>query len=87
MTKAYIITHEEGITKVRFLIKPSFDQVKTIIDEIVENYPYTKRLWDLSEVDFDFSTAEIQKIAAYGKTRFTQPNILAIYAGKRFGVW
>ena len=63
-------------------MKPSLEQVKSIIDEIVANYPYEKRLWDLSEVDFDFSIAEIQMIAEYGKAKFTKPNKLAIYAVK-----
>ena len=80
MSKMHAITHKEGITKVKFLVKPSFDQVKSIIDEIVENYPYEKRLWDLSKIDFDFSTTEIRMIAEYGKTKFTKPSKLAIYA-------
>ena len=82
MSKTHTITHKEGITKVKFLVKPSFNLAKSIIDEIVENYPYDKRLWDLSEIDFDFSTTEIQMIAEYGKARFTKPSKLAIYAVK-----
>lgn len=82
MTMAYTITHNEGITKIKFLVKPSFGQTKSIIDEIVEKYPYEKRLWDLSEVDFDFTITEIRMIAEYGKVKFTKPNKLAIYAVK-----
>lgn len=82
MSKTHIITHKDGITKIKFLVKPTLDQAKLIIDEIVENYPYDKRLWDLSEVDFDFSTAEIRVIAEYGKVKFTKPGKLAVYAIK-----
>ena len=82
MPKIHTITHKEGITKVKFLVAPSYDQVKSIIDEITENYPYEKRLWDISEVDFDFSTTEIQMIAEYGKAKFTKPSKLAVYAVK-----
>jgi len=80
MSDRYQISHNDGITKIKFLVKPSYDQVKLIIDDISENYPYEKRLWDLSEINFDFTTDEIQKIAAYGKLKFTKPNKLAIYA-------
>ena len=80
MDKTHIITHIDGITTIKFLVKPSFNSVKTIIDEIIESYPYEKRLWDLSEVDFDFTTAEIKMIAEYGKKVFTKPNKLALFA-------
>ena len=80
MSSTHIITHENGITKIKFLVNPSFEQVKLIIDEIAENYPYEKRLWDMSEIKFNFTIDEIQRIAAYGKSKFTKPNKLAIFA-------
>lgn len=80
MTTTHIITHEDGITKIKFLVSPSYEQAKLMIDEIAENYPYEKRLWDLSEIKFDFTTAEIQRIAEYGKLKFTKPNKLALFA-------
>ena len=80
MSEIHVITYENGITKIKFLVKPTFEQTKSIIDEVAENYPYEKRLWDLSEIKFDFSTEEIEKIADYGKCKFTKPNKLAIYA-------
>jgi len=82
MTTTHIITHKDGITKIKFLVAPSLEQVKSIIDEIVENHPYEKRLWDISEINFDFTTQEIQIIAEYGKQKFIKPNKLAIYAVK-----
>lgn len=80
MSKAYIISHSEGITKIKFLVPPTLRQIESIIDEIVENYPYEKRLWDLSAIKFNLSTAEIQSISEYGKRKFTKPNKLAIFA-------
>ena len=53
---------------------------KKIIDEIVQGYPYEKRLWDLSEIKFDLSLNEIKLISEYGKSKFTKTNKLAIYA-------
>lgn len=79
MSKTHTITIEDGITRIKFLAKPTFDQVKLIIDEIAENYPYEKRLWDLSAIKFDFTTIEIRMISEYGKRIFTKPNKLAIY--------
>ena len=80
MNKTHIITYIDGITKIKFLVSPSLDLCKSIIDEIVEHYPYEKRLWDLSEIKFNFTHAEIQAIAEYGKEKFTKPNKLAVFA-------
>lgn len=52
----------------------------SIIDEIIENHPYERRLWDISDVDFDFSLEEIRAKAEYGKEKFVLPNRLAVYA-------
>jgi len=80
MDKTHEIIYEGGVTVVKFIMKPSFDQVKLIIDDISENYSYEKRLWDLSEIDFDFTTEEIRLIAEYGKRKFTKNNKLAVFA-------
>ncbi len=80
MSVTHLITLEDGITRIKFLAAPSLEQTKAIIDEIVENYPYEKRLWDMSEIKFDFTTDEIQEIAEYGKRKFVKANKLAVYA-------
>lgn len=80
MPNTHSITHVDGITKIKFLEKPTLEQLKLIIDEIFESYPYERRLWDLSEIKFDLSFSEIQSIAAYGKEKFILPSKLAIYA-------
>lgn len=80
MSKNYLIEHENGITKIKFYSKPTYNEAKDAIDDIAENFPYEKRLWDLNNVDFDFSTDEIIKIAAYGKSKFLKPNRIALIA-------
>jgi hypothetical protein len=79
MSKTHLISHKNGITKIKFLVRPSFEQVKLMINEIAKNHPYERRLWDMSEIKFDFTADEIKKIAAYGKLKFIKPNRLAIY--------
>ena len=80
MSKNYSIEYINGITRVQFSSKPSYSEVKTIVDDIAENFPYEKRLWDLSNIKFNFTMDEIKAIAAYGKTKFLKPNKLAIIA-------
>ena len=80
MSDTHIIKLIDGITTIKFLVSPTLKQVMLIIDDIVENYPYEKRLWDLSEIQFDFTVNEIQQISEYGKHKFTKPNKLAVYA-------
>jgi len=64
MHKTYAITHEDGITKTKFSVKPSFEQLKRLVDEVSKNYSYEKRLWDMTKIDFDLSTEDIMTIAA-----------------------
>ena len=80
MSDICIIKHSEGITEIKFLVSPTYVQVVSIIDDIVENHPYEKRLWDLSEIQFNFTSSEIEQIAEYGKQKFTKPNRLALFA-------
>jgi len=60
-------------------MKPSFDEVKSVLDNIAKNHSYRKRLFDFSEVDIDFTTHELRSIAAYGKFKFTRKSKLAVY--------
>jgi hypothetical protein len=78
MLKSYQIKHINGITRVQFLKTPSYSEIKTIIDDIAENFPTEKRLWDFTETTFSFSANNLKSIAEYGKTKFLKPNKLAI---------
>ena len=77
MSKIYTITEDRGFTKIKFLAKPAYDDIVGIIDEIAEHYPYERRLWDLSEIEFDLTAQELQAIALYGKGKFPLPNKMA----------
>jgi hypothetical protein len=79
MSNTHLITHENGFTRVKFLVNPSYEHVKLMINEVAESYPYEKRLWDMSDVKIKFTTGQIKAMAAHGKTKFIKPNKLAIY--------
>ena len=80
MRKPYTIEHIDGITQIRFDQAPTYNNARAVIDDIAANFPYDKRLWDFSNVDFDFTMDELRSIAEYGKIVFTQPNKVALVA-------
>jgi len=75
----YAIKHENGITLIKLFEKINYEEGKQLLDEIAANYPYQRRLWDMSEITFDYTMDEIIKIAQYSKKIFTKPNKLAVY--------
>ncbi len=79
-SKIYIIEYESGITRIGFSRKPTYEETKSAIDDLAENYPYEKRLWDFRDLEFDFTMDEIRAIAEYGKLKFIKPNRIAIIA-------
>ena len=80
MRKQHTIEHFDGITEIRFSQAPTYDDARAAIDDIAANFPYEKRLWDFSNIAFDFTMDELRSIAEYGKMTFTQPNKVAIVA-------
>ncbi len=68
MSKNYTIEHVNGITRIQFSKNPEYNEVQTVIDDIAENFPYVKRLWDFSNIKFDLSVDEIKAIAEILKT-------------------
>lgn len=70
MSKLYNIQYSNGITKITFFEKPTFEEAQHAIDDVAENYPYEKRLWNLSESNFNFTHQEIINISRYGKSKF-----------------
>ena len=42
MSKIYLIEHVNGITSIRFSKNPTYSDAQTVIDDIAENFPYTK---------------------------------------------
>lgn len=80
MIESCEITVRNGITSIQFGIAPSYQEVRRVIDELADKYPYEYRLWDFSNVQFDFSMDEIRKIAEYGKKKFRNSNRIALVA-------
>ena len=80
MSKTADISHDRGVTTIRFTTAPTYQDVVGIIDELVDKYPYEIRLWDLSCINFDFSMDELMAIADYGKGKFIKPNLAAFVA-------
>ena len=80
MSENCTITVDNGITTIRFDTAPTYEEVARVIAEIAARYPYEIRLWDFSNIEFDFSMSEIRAIAEYGKRKFEQPNIIALVA-------
>lgn len=80
MSNNYSIEFVNGITRIQFFNKPSYSETQAVIDDIAENFPYEKRLWDLSNIKFNFTMNEIKAISSYGKSKFLKPNKLAIIA-------
>ncbi|MCW8900163.1 MAG: hypothetical protein OQK75_03170 [Gammaproteobacteria bacterium] len=80
MSKKYSIKHIDGITRIQFHSKPTYEETKSVIDEVAENFPYERRMWNISNINFNFTTNEIIAISEYGKLKFTKPNKIALVA-------
>ena len=80
MSKSYTIKYVSDITKVEFFKTPSYSEIKFVIDEIADNFPYKKRLWNFTDTKFSFSDNNLKAIADYGKSKFPNPNKIAIVA-------
>ena len=78
MSINYKIEMEDGITRITCYENPSLEDAKTLVDILSKKDEYTKRLWDFTNIKFDFSLADIKSISVYGKSRFNKPNKLAI---------
>lgn len=80
MSKKYRIHITNGITIISFTAAPTFDDAKQVIDKLKKDNLYHLRLWDFSNILFNFSTEEIEQIANYGKLKFTEKNRIAMVA-------
>ncbi len=80
MDKNYTIEQTNNITRIVFSKAPTFDEAKEVIDKLAVNNSYHLRLWDFSNVLFDFSIDEIKDIASYGKFKFLEKNRIAVVA-------
>ena len=80
MMPVHSIETEDGITRIRFSRRPTYEECRAAVDDLADNYPYERRLWDFSGINFDLTQEEIRSIAHYGKVRFSKPNRAAIVA-------
>jgi hypothetical protein len=60
MIKNYSIQYLDGITIIYFPKTPTIDKAKEVIDQIARKNAYHLRLWDFSDVQFNFTVAEIK---------------------------
>lgn len=72
----YVIETLDGITIVRFLESPVFEDITEAIDEL-SLYQPGLRLWDLGK-GLNLSSDELRKIAEHGKRKVTAPAKIAI---------
>ena len=70
----------DGITIIHFSRAPTFSDAKLVIDKLADENVYHLRLWDFSDVLFNFTMEEIKQIARYGQLKFKQPNRMALVA-------
>ena len=80
MPKEYKIEKVDSVTTIVFAKDPTLAEAKEVIDQLAENKSYHLRLWDFSNVLFNFTLEEIQEIAQYGKTKFVERNRIAVVA-------
>ena len=60
MLGKYTVYINHGITVIELLVTPTYIELKAILDDVAENYPYEKRLYNLGPINFDFSFEEDQ---------------------------
>jgi hypothetical protein len=72
----YVIETFEGVSIIRFIGPPVFDDIKNAIDDLAVYQPKL-RLWDMSS-GVNLSNDETKKIAEYSKQKFTTPASVAV---------
>ena len=75
----YIITSEDEVTVVRFLSDPTVEELRQIIQES-ENFDSELELWDFRACTFEFTSEQIQGLAALAKSKQRYPLRTAMVA-------
>jgi|GEM_PF-878955 len=81
MTTRYEIHSESGITIITMNFEVTRDDLISALGEVVESYPFERRLWDMSKVEFNLSTAEMRDVSDVSKRLITTPNRVAFAVG------
>ena len=84
MNRIYSIETSQGITTVRFSAAPGVEALKNAIDDLTDYHQSVLRLWDFSDSGLSLSNSQLEKLAEYGKRRFTMPSRVAIVAPEDF---
>ena len=84
MARLYSIETLQGITTVRFSAAPGVDALQNAIDDLANHHQSDLRLWDFSDSGLSLSNSQLEKLAEYGKRRFTKPSRVAIVAPEDF---
>lgn len=80
MLKNYNINKVNGITTIVFSQVPTIDEGKEIIDILAVESSYHLRMFDFSNILFDWDTGEIAEIAQYSKEKLLEDNRVAFVA-------
>lgn len=84
MNDAYRIDIIDGITSIRFSKQPGMDEIRTAIDAAAELNPGGLRLWNLSSGILNLTSAQIQELADYAKSKFLPASKVAVVAPEDF---
>ena len=78
--KNYKYEKINGVAIIEFSQVPTFDEGKEAIDMLANEDTYHLRLWDFSNINFDWDSKQLQEIAKYSKSKFLEENRLAFVA-------
>ena len=80
----YEILVQNGIVIIRFYSKATAKDIIELLELIAEKYPTEKRLWDLTQCDFNVSYKELSAIAEHSKGIFEGPCKIAFLTPQGF---
>ena len=63
----------DGVTVAKLLANPTLSHLKELVAHIAKGFPRERRLWDLSQIDFNVPYHDIIKLAQHKKKVFSEP--------------
>lgn len=72
------IEENNGVTTIVFFKNPKIGEIKKVIDQLAVDHSYHLRVWDFSDVLFDYSIDEMLDAVTYSKTKYLEKNRFAI---------
>ena len=83
--KKYSLEIEFGITVVSFNSTPNYEDIIELLNYLAENDLYKKRLFDLTNIEFDLPALKLSAVASYSKSIFLEKNKGAVVANLDLG--